>query len=180
MIILSKNNRQVYLRKLKLRDLVKLCSYFKQLSVTTRKRFGPHPFDMVSVSTVYADPGTYTGYIAIDVITEEIIAYSIIKIGYLEHDLLRLQSYGISPDKKSDCTFAPSVADAWQSCGVGNSLFNFILSDLKANGIKRIILWGGVQKDNEKAVGLYQKNHFKIAGQFYFNGENYDMILDNL
>lgn len=80
----------------------------------------------------------------------------------------------------SDCTFAPSVADAWQSCGVGNSLFQFILSSLKATEVKRIILWGGVQIDNEKAVNYYKKNAFKTLGQFYYNGENYDMVLDVL
>ena len=36
-------------------------------------------------------------------------------------------------------------------------MFLFILDDLKANGIKRVILWGGVQADNDKAVNFYLK-----------------------
>jgi len=106
------------------------------------------------------------------------VAFSIIKRGYLEHDGYRLQSYGFVPDAITDCTFAPSVADHWQSLGVGNSLFHFLLADLKASGIKRIILWGGVQSDNQKAVNYYLKNGFIKLGQFEHNGLNDDMILE--
>jgi diamine N-acetyltransferase len=120
------------------------------------------------------------GYVAVDAETGEIIAYSIIKRGYIENDGKRLQSYGITLNNKTDCTFAPSVADAWQTCGIGNALFHFILSDLKTMKIKRIILWGGVQADNTKALNYYKKNGFSIAGQFYHNGENYDMIVEIL
>lgn len=45
-------------------------------------------------------------------------------------------------------------------------------------GTKRIILWGGVQAGNEKAVSYYLKHGFRTVGQFEHNGNNYDMILD--
>ena len=180
MLIASKDNRQVYLRKLKSKDFDKLFIYLQHLSEDTKKRFGPHLFDRRSIIDVYSNTYVYSGYIAIDIASEEIIAYAIIKIGYLEHDALRLQSYGVMLSNKTDCVFAPSVADAWQGYGVGNSLFQFILYDLKATDVKRVILWGGVQTDNEKAVNYYQRNGFKIVGQFYYNGGNYDMVLDVL
>ncbi|WP_336518133.1 hypothetical protein [Pollutibacter soli] len=135
-------------------------------------------FDPQSIVEFYKYPDIHRGYVAHDIETKKIIAYSIIRIGYLEHDKARLQSYGLTLDNKTDCTFAPSVADLWQSCGVGNKMFHFILSDLKTNRINRIILWGGVQVDNDKAVNYYKKNDFRILGQFTYNGENYDMILD--
>ena len=178
MIIQTKNNRQVLLRRLNAGDFDKLVDYFQRLSPDTIKRFGPHRFDKQSIVDVYEHSTEYKGYLAQDIDTSEIIAYSIIKTGYLEHDCSRLQSYGLTPDNKTDCTFAPSVADDWQSLGVGNSLFNFILSDLKADGIKRILLWGGVQSDNLKAVNYYVKNGFRIVGEFQYNGPNYDMILE--
>lgn len=178
MIIKSKSNKEVFLRKLTLSDIDPLSDYLQNLGPDTVKRFGPHGFDKQSISALYWNPDEYTGYIANDMETSEIVAYSVIKKGHLEHDGYRLQSYGLEPNDKTDCTFAPSVADRWQSLGVGNSLFLFMLADLKANGIKRIILWGGVQSNNQKAVSYYQKNGFKCLGQFEHNGLNYDMILE--
>jgi diamine N-acetyltransferase len=175
MQIEAKNNQQVFLRRLNSNDLDNLFHYLQNLSTETKKRFGPHNFDKQSIVDFY-DLNTNLGYVAHTVDKKEIIAYSIIKIGYLEHDGLRLQSYGLAPDNKTDCTFAPSVADLWQSCGIGNHLFRFILSDLTATEIERFILWGGVQMDNERAVNFYRKNGFKTLGQFTYNGENYDMI----
>lgn len=178
MIINSKNGRQVSVRKLTPADVDKLTDYFQRLGAETLKRYGPHKFDKQSLKEIYQNPGDHTAYIAVDIETSEIIAYSVIKRGFLEHDGYRLQSYGIIPDSATDCTFAPSVADEWQSLGVGNSLFCFLLADLIANGLKRIILWGGVQADNNKAVNYYQKNGFRTLGQFEHNGQNFDMILE--
>lgn len=178
MIIHTKNNRQILLRKLTPEDIDMLTEYLLKLGPDTIRRFGPHNFDKQSVSALIQDPRIYTAYIALDITISEIIAYAIIKRGFLEHDSFRLQSYGLTLDNNTDSTFAPSVADEWQSQGVGHSLFQFILSDLKAKGIKRIILWGGVQSDNDKAVNYYIKNGFRNLGEFEYNGLNYDMILE--
>lgn len=178
MIIETKNNRQVFLRRLNSNDLDNLFDYLQNLSGETKKRFEPHQFDKQSIIDFYKDPSIHLGYVAHDIETKKIIAYSIIKIGYLEHDKFRLQSYGLTLDNKTDCTYAPSVGDLWQSFGIGNKLFHFILSDLQSREIKRIILWGGVQTDNDKAVNFYKKNDFKTLGQFTYNVENYDMVFD--
>jgi diamine N-acetyltransferase len=178
MISTVKNTKQIFLRRLESADFNKLYYYLQNLSEATKKRFGPHQFDLLSIRNFYANSNMHIGYIAIDIASTEIVAYAIIKIGYLAHDCSRLESYGLALNHKTDCTYAPSVADEWQSCGVGNSIFQFILSNLKATEVKRIILWGGVQLDNEKAVNYYKKNDFKTLGQFYYRGDNYDMILD--
>lgn len=178
MLIETKNGKQVLLRRLRDEDFDNLSLYLQHLSEETRKRFGPHAFDTQSIRNLYTSCGQYMGYVAEEKDTQNIIAYSVVKRGYLEHDRSRLESYGIQPDGVSDCTFAPSVADEWQSCGVGDSLFGFILSDLKAIPIRRIILWGGVQADNRRAVNYYKKNGFSTLGGFWYNGDNYDMVLD--
>jgi GNAT superfamily N-acetyltransferase len=178
MLIEAKNKKLVFLRKLESKDFGDLFDYLQDLSAETKKRFGPHEFDQQSIVEFYKLPDIHRGYVALDIETNRIVAYSIIRIGYLGHDKIRLQSYGLTLDNTADCTFAPSVADLWQGCGVGNKLFHFILSDLKINKIRRIILWGGVQVDNDRAVSYYKRNGFKILGQFSHNGENYDMIFD--
>ncbi|MEI6060093.1 MAG: GNAT family N-acetyltransferase [Bacteroidota bacterium] len=180
MLIQTKNNLPVIIRKLSPDDIDNLVSYLHQLSTETRKRFGPHEFDRKTVLDFYESSGIHTGYIGLDAETNGIIAYSIIRKGYLEHDSSRLRYCGLIPDAETDCTFAPSVADSWQSLGVGNSLFRFILDELRSKGIKRIILWGGVQCNNEKAVNFYLKHGFRILGQFEYNGWNYDMVLDSI
>ncbi|HMS70608.1 MAG: GNAT family N-acetyltransferase [Saprospiraceae bacterium] len=176
MTITTKDNKQVILRKLEQPDYENLCKYFDNLSLDTKRRFGPHAFDLQSVSDYY-DTDKNIGYIAVDILSQSIVAYFIIKKGYLDHDRNRYQSYGINLDESTDCTFAPSVADAWQSCGLGNILFHFVLNDIKEYHIKRVILWAGVQADNEKAIRFYLKNNFQLLGEFDYNGKNLDMLL---
>ena len=178
MIANTIHNRPVDVRQINETDLDNLVTYLNKLKPETVMRFGPHGFDKQSVSEIFKDTTHYKGYIAIDTATSDIVAYSVIKIGFLEHDSFRLQSYGITPDPLTDCTFAPSVADDWQSQGLGNIMFGFILNHLKSIAIERIILWGGVQSSNHRAVNYYLRHGFRKLGEFEYNGLNYDMILD--
>ena len=178
MIIKTSNNKAVVLSKLVANDLGPLFYYLQQLSDETKKRFGPHAFDQQSINGFYTKEELNIGYLAKEFETGKIIAYAIIRVGYLAEDGKRLQSCNIIPNSLTDCTFAPSVADAWQSCGIGNALFRYILNDLKATVFKRIILWAGVQSDNKKAVNYYLKNGFNKIGQFQHNGLNDDMVLE--
>lgn len=178
MIITTKNNKQVLLRKLTSGDYDQLIEYFGQLGSDTRKRFGPHQFDKQSIIDLFRNPDENIGFIAVNQEDEKIIAYSILRRGFLEHDKFRLESFGLHPDHQTDCTFAPSVADEWQSYGIGNCMLQYILSDLKLTEIKRVILWGGVQSDNSKAVNFYLKNGFGQLGEFEYRGWNFDMVLE--
>ncbi|CAN5561288.1 hypothetical protein BH10BAC3_BH10BAC3_06340 [soil metagenome] len=177
MIAALKNNRNVILRKLEANDLQGLHEYLQHLSEETKRKFGPHAFDTAAIINFYHPSNKNTGYIACDTVTNKVVAYAIIKCGYLAHDSFRLRSYGLEPDEKTDCTFAPSVTDAWQGYGLANHLFNFILAGIKSVGIKRIILWGGVQCNNEPAVNFYNKHGFKTLGMFEYNGMNNDMMM---
>lgn len=176
MIFITKNNREVELRKLSAEDLEDLAAYLQNLSQETKSRFGPHGFELEALKQVFLDSNDFLGFIAAEMSTGKIIAYSIVKKGILEHDRYRLESYGLQLDSVADCTFAPSVADDWQSKGVGKALYNFIINDLKSKGFRRIILWGGVQAGNEKAHEFYKKIGFATLGQFEHNGWNLDMV----
>jgi len=172
------NNHPYFFRRLDRSDFDNLCIYLNRLSPETRKRFGPHAFDKQSIIDFYSDEQhIQLGYIVLDLQTNQILAYAIIKTGYLEHDRLRLESYGFELNADHDCTFAPSVADNLQGQGLGKGLFQFILADLKTRDMRRIILWGGVQANNERAIQYYLKNGFIRIGQFEHNGTHYDMVL---
>ncbi len=174
MIVNTKNNKQVLIRKLTPDDFENLSNYLNDLNFDTKKRYGPHNYDKESIENIYQD-SNYIGYIACDIDSDTVVAYSIIKIGYLEYDAPRLREYGLVLDNTVDSTFAPSVSDLWQGCGIGTKMFNFISNDLKTKNVNRIILWGGVQKSNEKALIYYKKLGFITLGTFEYNGQNFDM-----
>lgn len=158
--------------------LEKLAVYFENLSAETKKRFAPHPFDLDALREWYLNNKAALGFIAIDQTSGKIIAYAVVQPGFLTHDGERLASYGLPLSMDTDCTFAPSVADQWQGVGLGKLLFQFLLEDLKQKNFKRIILWGGVQATNLKAIRYYNKLGFEPIGQFHYNElDNYDMIL---
>jgi diamine N-acetyltransferase len=169
----------IQIRKLHAEDFEDLYHYLQNLSSDTIRRFGPHPFDKQSIVDFYMRENAHQGYLAIDSAAGQVIAYAIIKTGYLAHDAARLRSYGLSLSGTTDCTFAPSVADKWQGLGIGKQLLHYIISDLRDNTtVKRVILWGGVQADNHKAIKFYEKTGFKILGAFNHHGVNLDMILE--
>jgi ribosomal protein S18 acetylase RimI-like enzyme len=170
------NGRMILLRSLNPQDINLLNDYLMNLSDQTKCRFGPHSFDRDTLSDLFSNREDILGYISLDKNTGKIIAYSILKRGFLEHDRPRLESYGLTLNALTDITFAPSVSDEWQGHGVGTRLFNLILEELKSRNINRIILWGGVQCSNHLAVHYYQKLGFEILGEFEYYGRNYDML----
>jgi len=171
------NNKELIIRRLVDWDFADLFKYLQKLSPETKSRFGPHLFDIRSIENFYSD-FTNRAYLAIDSQQGEIVAYSIVKAGIIEYDAERFRAYGIISDETTDYTFAPSVADDWQSCGIGSLMFGFILDELEQAGVKRLFLWGGVQAGNERAVNYYKKFGFRTLGYFFHHVDNYDMVLD--
>jgi ribosomal protein S18 acetylase RimI-like enzyme len=57
-------------------------------------------------------------------------------------------------------------------------MFSAIKKNLKENTVyKKIVLWGGVQENNQPAVQFYLKNGFQIKGSFRHNNmDNFDML----
>lgn len=156
-------------------QLEQLVSYLSALGKQSQAFFGPHGFDNLSLTRFYQDPKN-TAYIA----TEEnrIIAYAILRQGFLQHDAPRLSSYGLQLDPETDASFAPSVADDWQGRGLGRSLFTYISNDLSNSKVTRLILWGGVQTANQRAIRYYQQLGFRTLGYFEYQGWNADMIYE--
>lgn len=176
MTALTKQNKPVELRRYTAQDLEHLLTYLQQLSPATARRFQPHSFHPEEVLNFY-NHHEHEAWIAVDTATQKIIAYTVLKKGYLHHDYPRLQQYGVDISYDHCYTIAPSVTDEWQSTGVGQLLFNCVLDELKNRNVKQLILWGGVQTDNIKASHFYQKNGFCSLGHFQYNGLNEDMLL---
>ena len=176
MLVQTKRNKPILLRRFQLYGLDNLLQYLHGLGPLTRQRFGPHPFNRQAVENLLADEANYFAFTAQDAATTNIVAYALIKKGWLPQDANRLEQYGLVLNPVTDCTFAPSVADAWQGFGVGQAVLQYAIANLSAQGFTRIILWGGVQAGNTKAVHYYARNGFTTLGQFEYNGPNFDMI----
>lgn len=172
------NGKSVHIRLLKTDDGDNLFNYLQNLSPESRSRFGPHPFDRETINTICWDKSdNIIRYVATDLLSEQIIAYMLIKPGMIEWDEKRYADRNQFFNNGSSVSFAPSVADAWQSSGLGSVMNNFIESDLRAKGINRIILWGGVQATNEKAVNFYKKHGYSFITSFWHDEkDNYDMM----
>ena len=103
----------------------------------------------------------------------------IVKKGMIDADKSRYQLLNIFFDENITATYAPSVADSWQNSGVGTAMFHYIMEDIKNIGYKYLVLWGGVQKKNERAVHFYCKHSFKQTGTYWHDGkDNLDMFLE--
>jgi ribosomal protein S18 acetylase RimI-like enzyme len=173
-----RNGKTVEVRQLMADDDQKLFEYFdKHFSAESKSRFGPHPFDKMTIDSICQNINDeIKRYVAIDD-ERNIVAYMLIKQGMIEWDKKRYSERNKFYDNNSSVTFAPSVADAWQSSGLGNLMNSVIEADLMKQGIRFIILWGGVQATNEKAVSFYKKLGYRYIASFWHDGkDNYDMM----
>lgn len=155
-----------------------LLEYLQSLSTESRSRFGPHAFDAETVNAICNNlPGDTNRYIAIDTASGKIVAYMLIKQGMIEWDQQRYATRKQYYEDATTVTFAPSVADEWQSSGLGTAMNSVIEATLQKRKIKYIILWGGVQAGNEKAVRFYAKLGYRQLASFWHDGKNnYDMV----
>lgn len=160
-------------------DGERLAHYFTHLSAATRRVYGPHPFDAKQAHAFCRDIDySHTlRFLALD--GQHIAAYFILRLGVLDGDAARYGTRGQTLDPATDCTLAPSVADAYQERGLGSALFPRLVDAARRLGRRRIVLWGGVRADNPRAEHFYRKMGFVECGQFETRDtNNYDMMLE--
>jgi GNAT superfamily N-acetyltransferase len=173
------NVKNVSFRLLERHDQHRLYDYLNQLSAESKSRFGPHAFDNRTIIEICDGLCGNTIYFIAEDSNSNIIAYMLLKKGTLDADRSRYDEYNILFDESLTATYAPSVADEWQNTGVGTAMFQYILLYLKNTGHRNLVLWGGVQALNRRAVHFYSKHHFKQAGSFWYQGkDNLDMFLE--
>lgn len=177
MIILSKYNKEFVMRQLHETDYPLLQDYLSSLSYSTTERFGPHGFDMPSIRKAYRDFFPLWGFVALDCREQQVVAYTLIKLGLIAHERERLRAYPGEGADEHLATYAPSVADHWQGQGLAAAMLKAITPQLRQRGIRGLVLWGGVMADNQPAIRFYNRQGFQTLGQFEHNGTNLDMVL---
>lgn len=150
-------------------DSSQLFHYFQNLSAHTQHRFSPHSFDLATVEAICYAQKDFR-FVIENTENQQIIGYCIANRGFSENDKKRFLTNGVDLDDTQTCSFAPSVADDFQGMGLGQKLFDWMISELKKHKIKNLVLLGGVQQNNTKAVAYYQKLGFHTAGSFERDG----------
>jgi ribosomal protein S18 acetylase RimI-like enzyme len=172
----------VVLRLLEAGDPDLLTAYLEGLSEETRRRWGPHPFDRETAVAICAslDPADVLRMVAVtgEGAAARIIGYVLLKLGGLDSDRERFAKLGLPLDPDTVASLAPSVADGYQDQGVGSLLMGHVLETARRLGLRKIVLWGGVQATNERAKHFYRKWGFRKVGEFFTDKDNDDMILE--
>lgn len=158
-------------------------AYFTGLSQATRRVYGPHRFDQETADGFCAALDSARTLRMLAWIEEEqverIVGYFVVELGVRAGDRRRYEALGLVLHNETDCTLAPSVADAYQSEGLGSLMMQHLLGILPRLGRQRMLLWGGVRADNPRAVHFYTKFGFRRVGDFEAGGtNNYDMIAE--
>jgi ribosomal protein S18 acetylase RimI-like enzyme len=161
--------------------------YLVEASAEMRRFFGPHPYDKATAVGIAStlDPALALRMIATAGAgeNERMVAYFILKLEAPGHELERYARSGHPLDERATATVAPSVADDYQNRGLGSALMRATLAVARRLGKTRVILYGGVQAANARAIHLYEKHGFVRVGRFVI-GEgasaivNFDMALD--
>ena len=177
------SGQRVYLRPLRGDQAAELGAYFTGLSQATRRVYGPHPFDQETADGFCAALDSAHTLRMLAWIEEEeverIVAYFVVELGVRAGDRRRYDALGLALHDATDCTLAPSVADAYQSQGLGSLMMQHLLGLLPRLGRQRMLLWGGVRADNPRAFYFYTKFGFRRVGDFEAGGtNNYDMVAD--
>ena len=97
--------------------------YFTGLSAATRRVYGPHAFTVEQAQKFCREIDyAHTLRFVAETAANELVAYFVLRLGALDSDIERYARYGhpLAPD--TDCTLAPSVADAYQEKGLGSAL----------------------------------------------------------
>ena len=173
---------QASLRPLRQDDAAILGAYFLGLSAETTRVYGPHHFDLETADRLCRELNSADHLRMLAGIEEngqqQIVAYFIVYFGLYDADCNRYLERDMPLDPATDCELAPSVADAYQSSGVGSLVMGHLLPLLKSAGRRRLVLVGGVRAENVRAIHFYEKFGFGKVGAFKSRGaiDNFDMI----
>jgi RimJ/RimL family protein N-acetyltransferase len=161
-------------------DAARLGQYFAGLSAMTRSRFGPHPLDSATAADLcrHLNPAEVMRFVVCD--QGHIVAYLILELRVSPYETVRYAAQGIMLDSARDCTFAPSVADAYQNRGIGSPAAGQVIATARQLGRRYMVLMGGTHATNARAIHFYHKLGFHHVTDFESPAGvfNHDMKLD--
>lgn len=175
-----KNGENLILRPLRADDSAHFGDFLQGLSEATRARFGPHPLDE---STAHAHCAAQPeAQIQRLVLCEKqaIVGYFILDFTLAEAEQQRYQQAGINLNFQLEPRFAPCIVDHYQNQGLASLAMAELIIYCQQQGLKSLVLMGGTQASNLRAIHFYKKAGFAEIGRFYtaYNQQdNLDMRL---
>jgi GNAT superfamily N-acetyltransferase len=177
---ITKNNNTYTLRPITVRDSNALGEYFVRLSDETKRRFQPHPLTNEQAAQLCAEQGATPDETALRLILlsdETVIGYFILESTMSVHEASRYAAHGIELVSQKDVLFAPSILDEYQNLGLASLVMPHLLSFVKANNARSLVLMGGTQSTNPRAIAFYEKFGFEKFGGYETEIFNHDMRL---
>ena len=161
---------ELVLRPLVASDADAFGRYLEDLGAESRRRFGPHPHTMDEARRRCEALPTDSAIRYLVFRDQEgpakVLGYFIIYPAVRPSEVKRYEGYGIALSSDTDCTFAPSIADACQGKGVGSAVMRILIEAIRELGFRRVVLSGGAQATNDQAIGYYSKFGFRKVGSF--------------
>jgi diamine N-acetyltransferase len=169
-------------RPLETGDVAPLEEFLSSLSNETRRFWNLESYDRSAAAELCAAIGRYDKlrFVAQEAAAPfRLLASFEFSFGIPRGDAERFRSYSITLSETSDCRFAPCVRDALQGSGLANALMPLAIDIARRFGKSRIILWGGVDSENRRAIRFYEKHGFTALGRTWSSDgrETIDMIL---
>jgi len=167
----------VRLRPLARSDAAMLGQYLVCLGEETKLRFSPHPFDRHTADAICRDIDSAKRLIIVGTVAhgqgERIVAYFMLDWSPGDGEQRRYGSLNV----EETAAVAPSLADDFQGKGLGTLVMQHVIGIARRAQQRKIVLRGGVQATNARAIRFYQKNGFRIVREFKASIGNYDMEL---
>lgn len=168
--------KHLVLRPLSRHDAAALSSYFDALSPASKRRFQPHPLTPEMAEALCAADAAATRRFVIEA-GGRLIAYFILEPDMAVHEAARYEPFGISLKSGQDFLFAPSVADEHQGQGIASLAMPHLISEARRHGARSLVLMGGTQATNARAIAFYEKFGFRRFGGYQTEVFNHDMRL---
>lgn len=176
--IILNNERSFILKKLSSNDGKNLGNFFNSLLPETRSRFAPHPLTFEYAALLCDEEqstDTAERFILWD--NKLIAGYFILEFRIPDHEAKRYSEYGIMLEQGKDVMFAPCVADSYQDRGLASLVMDILLEHCRKRECRSLVLLGGTQESNARAIRFYEKFGFIPCGGYHTEVYNIDMRL---
>jgi diamine N-acetyltransferase len=174
------DGEEIIIRPLGKDDEDSLTEFLENLSPLTREFYTLDSYDRVTAKEMCDAIAQYDKlrFVVVSKSSQKIVAILEYSLDIPADDQERFLRNGVSIDGQT-VRFGPCISDKYQGRGIGQSLFPFVVKIAKKLNRSRIILWGGVFADNDRALNFYKKVGFLEIGRFKSsdNRDSIDMML---
>ena len=172
----------IILRPLEHNDINSLAGFLDGLSAQTRSYFGLNSYDEAEAREMCDSISKYDKlrFIAEEESTNQVIALFQFSFDFPDRVIELFMKNNLSLYPQTDCRIGPCISDQYQNQGLGSRLFPYLKNIARQFEQKRMLLWGGVQAKNKRAISFYTKHGFRKLMEYKDNQDQsiIDMVLE--